>query len=142
MNNKPEKFIYDDLTIGQEAHFEETITKEMVKEFSRVSGDVNPLHMDPGYAAETAFKKPIAHGMLCGALISRLLGMHLPGLYCLYLSQNLNFKKPIFYGTKVTVKGMIVQKIDAYKTVRIETSVHDESGNVLITGEATVQLLK
>ena len=136
------EFIYADLQIGQEAHYETKITEELVKEFAGVSGDTNPLHTDPSYAKTTEFKKPIAHGMIGGSLISQLLGMHLPGLYCLYLSQNLLFKKPIFYETDVLVKGKVTQKIDAYKIIRIETVICDKSQNILITGEATVKLLK
>lgn len=134
---------YADIEVGMEASFQVEITEALGEEFAKVSGNYNSLHIpgDP-YALETEFKKPISYGMLAGALISRLLGMHLPGLHSICLSQNLTFKKPIFYGVTVTVKGVVLQKIDAYHAVKIDTTLIDESGAVVVAGEALVKLLK
>jgi 3-hydroxybutyryl-CoA dehydratase len=50
-----------------------TITQEQLNRYSRVSGDQNPLHLDPDFAAATQFGGIIAHGMLTLALISEML---------------------------------------------------------------------
>lgn len=33
-------------------------------EYARLSGDNNPIHVDPGFAAQTRFGRTVAHGML------------------------------------------------------------------------------
>ena len=141
MNNAEKKF--DEIPIGEKAVFSVNITEELVGEFARLSGDANPLHMDEKYAETTVFKKRVAHGMIGGCLFSRLVGMHLPGKNCLYLSQTLNFKKPIFIGTEVEVAGEVINKNNAFKTLEIATQISDiESGEKLIEGKALVKLLQ
>jgi hypothetical protein len=36
--------------------------------FAALTGDAHPIHYDEGYAAQTRFKRPIAHGLLLMAL--------------------------------------------------------------------------
>ena len=37
------------------------------------SGDHNPIHTDPAFAATTPFERPIAHGMLLLAYVMEML---------------------------------------------------------------------
>jgi len=41
-----------------------TITQAMIDEYARLSGDFNPLHVDPAMAAATPFGGTIAHGCI------------------------------------------------------------------------------
>lgn len=134
---------FDDLRVGDEASFEETINAELVEKFGELSGDKNPLHFVENYAKRTEFGRPIAHGMIAGMFFSRLVGMYLPGRYALYLSQQLNFHKPIYFGTEAVVNGRIVQKIDALRVVRIKTEISGKgTKQLLVSGEAVVKLLE
>jgi len=49
------------------------VTQEQVRRYADASGDHNPLHLDADFAAKTAFKRPIAHGMLTLAFVMELL---------------------------------------------------------------------
>ena len=134
---------FTEIKEADSAAFKVVITKELVEKFAALSGDANPLHMDEEYAAATSFKQRVAHGMIGGALFSRLVGMHLPGKYCLYLSQTMNFKKPIFLESEVEVVGEVIKKTDAFQTLEINTFVRDaQTGENLIEGKALIKLLK
>ena len=58
---------FDEIEIGNTTSYSRLITDQEVQAFAAISGDHNPLHLDPEYAATTAFGKCIAHGMLTGA---------------------------------------------------------------------------
>ena len=135
---------YADIAEGQTASFTAVIDETLVKRFSEISGDKNPLHMDEEYAREaTPGGERIAHGMIVGALFSKLVGMYLPGKYALYLSQTLRFQNPIALGTETIIKGEVTHKADAHRTITIRTSATDaKTGTLLVSGEALVQLLQ
>ena len=132
-----------DFQVGDTAQFEVTVTRELVAAFAELSEDRNPLHTDEVFAKDTPFGATIAHGMIGGALFSRLVGMYLPGMYALFMSQDLKLNKPIFIGTAVLVSGEIIQKVDAFKVLKINTTISDKAtGKLLTDGEATVGVLK
>lgn len=49
-----------------------TPTLEEFRAFARLSGDDNPIHTDPDYAASHPFGRPVAHGMLLHARLQAL----------------------------------------------------------------------
>lgn len=143
MNEECRTFAYKDISVGDAASFDITITEELVNDFARISGDMNPLHVSEGYAAETSFGHRIAHGMIAGMLFSRLIGMRLPGKYTLYLSQTLRFHAPIYVNTKITVRGEVAHKTDSQKSIAIRMIAEDSNTKKpLVTGEALIKLLK
>ena len=49
------------------------VTQATVTKFASIVGDHNPVHLDPQFAAQTRFQKPIAHGMIGGGFIRSLI---------------------------------------------------------------------
>ena len=90
--------------IGQKASVKAVMSDEAVREFARISGDNNPLHLSDAYAEGTRFGKRIAHGILVSGQISRVIGTILPGEGTVYLSQSLHFKRPVYVGDTVTAE--------------------------------------
>jgi 3-hydroxybutyryl-CoA dehydratase len=131
---------YEDISVGDSREFVRHLTRADVQQFSELTGDTNPLHLDEQYASLTKFGRCIPHGMLIGSLFSTLVGMHLPGKKCLYLSQNLNFKNPGVIDGEVIVRGVVTGKIDAFRILTLQTTVHSGS-SILVEGEAKVQFL-
>ena len=84
-----------------QASIAHTVTAQDIDDFARVSGDINPVHLDEAYAAATPFKQRIAHGILTASFISAVLGTKLPGPGCIYVSQALIFRAPVHIGDEV-----------------------------------------
>lgn len=113
------------------------VTDKMVHQFAEMSGDFNPVHMDDNFAKKTRFKQRIAHGMICGALISRALAMEL-GTAGIYLSQSLKFLHPVFIDDTVTIELKVLSLREEKGIAMIETLVKKQTGEVCVKGEAMI----
>lgn len=138
-NMKARTYTYEEIRVGQSASFAKTWSKEEVDAFALLSGDENPLHTDEAFAKETPFGKPVVHGMLAASSFSALLGMHLPGTHCLYLKQDIVFKKPIFAGDELTVQGVVTRKIEGTRMLEMDMSI-SKGGEIAVEGIALVQV--
>jgi 3-hydroxybutyryl-CoA dehydratase len=129
----------EDLSIGQSAETNNTITQKDIEMFADLSGDHNPVHLDEAYAAGTPFKGIIAHGMLSASFISAIFGTTLPGEGTIYMGQTLKFLAPVRPGdtvrTVVTVKEIIAEK----RRVICQTACYVGATQV-IDGEAMLQV--
>ncbi|HHR6080929.1 TPA: MaoC family dehydratase, partial [Providencia alcalifaciens] len=101
----------EDLKVGMSASYSQTITDADIKQFAGLSGDRNPVHLDEEYASKSMFKKRIAHGMISSSFFSALFGTQLPGEGCVYVSQSVKFRKPIYINDTVTAT-VVINSID------------------------------
>ncbi|MBD3352589.1 MAG: enoyl-CoA hydratase [Candidatus Lokiarchaeota archaeon] len=136
---------YDSIEVGNSASVTKTVTESDVILFAGITGDFNPLHTNEEFAKTTQFGKRLVHGCFSSGLISRALGMKLPGPGALYVSQTSNFKKPVFIGdtltAKVTVNEKFLKKGGKLKFLKLKTEVLNQSGVVVTDGEATMIVL-
>ena len=88
------------MPVGASAEISRAFDARAVAGFAALAGDDNPVHLDAAFAKGTRFGAPIVHGMLAASLWGTLLGASLPG--CVYVSQAIAFKAPVFVGETVT----------------------------------------
>ena len=129
---------FNEIAIGDTTTYTRLITNQEVEAFAAISGDHNPLHLDPEYAATTAFGECIAHGMLTGALISAAIAMQLPGPGSVYLSQNIQFRAPVMLGDTLTVTLTVTDKHAKRPWVTLQCEVANQEGKSVAKGEAQV----
>src|SRR5215469_13926113 len=127
----------EDLAVGQRAERRRTVTAADIEAFAAVTGDANPVHLDEAYAAATAFGGRIAHGLLSAGYISAVLGMQLPGPGAIYVSQTLNFRRPVRIGDEVSAE-VEVAAIDARRGRVTLSTVCKVAGKPVVEGEAVV----
>jgi 3-hydroxybutyryl-CoA dehydratase len=134
-------YYLEDLSEGMSAVYTKTVTDADLAQFADVSGDFNPVHMDPEYAKTTIFKGRIAHGMLSASFISTVLGTKLPGPGAIYISQNLKFKAPVRPGDTVTAE-VTVKAVDIDRgRVSVDT-ICTVNGKPVIEGDAVMMVPK
>ena len=139
MAEKPRGLFLDEISMGQEAEFSKTVTEADIEMYAKVSGDVNPVHMDEDFAKTTIFKTRIAHGMLSAGFVSAILGTKLPGPGCIYLSQSLKFLAPVMIGDTVTARATVTGIVPEKKRVTLKTDCFIGDKKV-IDGEAVVMV--
>jgi 3-hydroxybutyryl-CoA dehydratase len=122
-----------------EASYAKKITDQDVTAFADLSGDINPVHLCDDFAAGTIFKKRIAHGFLTGSLFSTVLGTKLPGPGCIYLSQSMKFRAPVYIGDEV-VATLRITGLDAEKGRAILACDAAVNGKTVLEGEAVMMV--
>ncbi len=73
---------------------ERQFTQAEFDRFAAISGDDNPIHVDPAFAAVTRFGRTVAHGMLLYTALRGLIATHFPGTR--QTAQTLMFPAPTF----------------------------------------------
>ena len=129
---------FDEIAVGERASIERTLTAADIQLFAAMSGDINPQHIDPEFAASTRFHGVIAHGMWGAALISAVLGTRLPGPGTIYLSQTLKFHAPVRVGDVLTVTVAVASKEEAKHRLNLDCVCANQEGKTVISGEAAV----
>jgi len=129
---------FDEISIGQSASVERTLSSRDIELFAVMSGDVNPAHLDEEFARGGIFHKVIAHGMWGGALISSLLGTVLPGPGTIYLDQTLKFHRPVGVGDTLLVSISAAARDAERKHIVFDCRCTNQHGKTVIDGTATV----
>jgi len=129
-------YCWSDLSVGMNAQFRVRLTAEAIWQFSCLSGDTNPLHLDEQFARAAGFRSQVAFGLLTSSYYSQLVGVHLPGKWTLLHGLVVEFKAPAYSGDELTVFGEIVHMTEAYR--RLEVKAQISRDNVVIS-KATIQ---
>lgn len=131
----------DRYPVGHVEQLSRRVTSEDVAAFAQLSGDNNALHLNEQFAARTDFRRCVAHGFLQASLLSTLVGTRLPGHGALYLSQSLDFTRPVFVGDTVTATGRVERVDRAARVLTLKTTITNQDGVVVLDGTAEVKLL-
>ncbi len=129
---------------------ERLITQERLFRYAEASGDHNPLHLDPEFAAGTPYGKPIAHGMLVLALASELMTREFGEAWLRGGRLKARFRAPVFPGDIARAEGWLKssQTSQASQKSRngeavyavYNVAVANQDGVQAITGEAALSL--
>lgn len=130
---------YDELVVGQTAEYSRQVTDSDVMSYAHITGDFNPVHVDPEAAAASRFGQRIAHGMLSAGLVSAAIASKLPGPGSIYLAQTLRFTAPVRLDDTITVK-LTVTELLSKKRLKLSTVCQNQNGETVLDGEATILL--
>ncbi len=115
-----------------------SISQEKIGRYANASGDHNPLHLDPAFAATTQFGGTIAHGMLVLAYVSEMMTAAFGEAWLKGGRLKVRFRGAARPGDTVTAAGRIV-RVESVRTV-CEVECRNHKGELLISGEAEVTI--
>lgn len=122
--------------VGAKVTLRRRMALEDFTRFAALSGDDNPIHTDPDFAARTRFGRPVAHGMFLFGLISAVIGDRMPG--AIILEQELMFPTPTCADEEISVQ-MEVAAIRADEGIaELNTAVIRPNGEAGCQGRAVV----
>lgn len=79
---------------GTRIQLERVFTQADFDLFARLSGDNNPIHVDPHFSATTRFGRTVAHGMLLYSALWSAIGTRFPMVR--QIEQQLMFPAPTY----------------------------------------------
>ena len=107
-----------------------------------MTGDSNPLHLDPEFAATTQFGGIIAHGMLTLAFIAQMMVAAFGRSWLESGTMRARFKGAAYIGDEVETCGQVTKDEDNLSGRNVTCSVglrNRRSGQQLISASATVR---
>jgi phosphate acetyltransferase len=128
---------FDEIQTGQSAELRRTLTRDDIALFSKVSGDLNPTHVDEEYAIRSGAKGIVGHSLWATGLISSLLANVLPGPGTSYRGQDARFHRPVHLGDVLTARIKVREKKDG-ALVLFDCEVINQDQKPVMEGVAEV----
>ena len=122
---------------GARAERQRMTTMRDVEMFTEMTGDRNPIHYDADLATRSPFRGLIVQGGVTTGLLNAVVAEDLPGPGTVFLETNWRFVKAVRVGETITASVRIEDVREDKPICRLETVVHNASGEVCVTGTAT-----
>ena len=110
--------------VGASVTVDKTVTDDDVMGFAKLTGDYNPIHIEPS--------EKIVHGAFLNGLLSGVLGTKLPGPGTIVVEQLIRYPKPCYAGDTLQI---YVEIISARKIIRCRYSIVANSERIVLEGE-------
>jgi len=98
-------------------YVERSFSQADLDRFAALSGDHNPIHVDPEFAARTRFGRTVAHGLLLNTVLRGLLETLAPGARQIF--QELMFPAPSLVGESLRFTASIIEQTDSEASIRL-----------------------
>jgi acyl dehydratase len=117
------------------ASIERVFSQADFDRFARLSGDDNPIHVDPAFSAHTRFGRTVAHGLLLCSVLRGLIAQLLPGGRL--VDQSVMFPAPTFAGERMCFTAAVTGTDDSGACVKLEV-LRVADGTVTCQGHGKV----
>ena len=124
--------------VGTTATWSRTFSAEDVERYALISGDRNPLHFDPGFAARTRLGRLVVQGGLTTGLFNALVAMRLPGPGSVFLHQEWDYPAPVYVGDTVTATAEVIEARADKPITRLLCVARRDDGTEVLRGECLV----
>ena len=128
LNGKP--------AIGQTSERSRVTQMSDIHAFTDMTGDRNPVHYDEDLAKKTMFGKLIVQGGVTTGILNACVAEDLPGPGTVFLNTNLNFRKAVGVGEKITGRIEVETVRDDKPICQLKVSVVDAQGETCVEGTA------
>ncbi len=125
------EYTFVSLEIGCSDSFEINITEEFLQKFRELTGDENPMHIDDDYARQQGYPSKIVYGLLTSSFYSKLVGMYLPGKFCILKSIESSFERPVYVGDVLTIQGRVKEKDDRFEQATVKAKITNQCGKTV-----------
>lgn len=124
--------------VGQQLVSTRVFEQNDFDRFARLTGDNNPIHVDPTFAAQTRFKKTLCHGMLLFSTLSSAISHVMMGSAVMIVDVELMFPGPTYTGDSMTIRVEVLSVSAAGDRAEVSAMIAGPDGSPSCVGRATV----
>src|SRR5687767_7507656 len=124
--------------VGDRATWTRTFGPDEVEAYARLTGDRNPLHFDPAFAASTRLGGLVVQGGLTTGLFNALVAERLPGPGSVFLHQEWDYPAPVRLGDTVTAEAEVIEARADKPITRLRCIARRDDGTEVLRGECLV----
>jgi acyl dehydratase len=111
------------------------VTEREVELYAQITGDRNPLHFDPDFAARTRFGRPVAQGGITAGMLNALVAMDLPGPGTVFMSQSLRYRAPVYLGDTLTAEIEVIELKPDKPVSHLRAVIRSQDGITVLDGD-------
>lgn len=134
---------FENLKVGEKAKIKEVATTEKLQKYAEIAGDYNEIHFVQQYVDQNFPKNrgALIHGLFADGLVSRLLGMSLPGSGTIILNQNINYIEPIYVNDEIEACVEITEIKKEKRIVTLDIVCINQYNSITVKGTTVVKVL-
>ena len=136
-----QEYVFQDIKVGLRHSFEIELTENHMSKFLDITGDINPMHIDPEYAKSKDMKDRVVYGMLTSSFYSTLVGVYLPGKYALLHSIDVSFVKPVFIGDSLIIEGVVSEVNDRFQQIEVKAAIRNQNSEKISRAKIKVGVI-
>ena len=116
-----------------------SVDASTVEDFAQLSGDRNPIHLDSEEAKSYGYARPVAHGALMAAFLSRMIGTDIPGPGAIWMSQSMDWTRPVYVGDEIELVVTVDQVSAGTGVLSLGVVAKNQREETVMHGEAKVK---
>lgn len=130
--------------IGDKASLTKEIMQKDIEDFAELTMDSNGIHLDPVLSGRGLFRRPVAHGVFVGSLISSVMGTELPGPGTVLRDQEIQYLNPVYPGDIITAEVILteIEEEGKYYVATLEGTCRNQDQITVVKATSHQLMLK
>ncbi len=131
---------FSSFKVGDKVSFEKNFTAKEVEEFSMLTGDMNPIHLDEEFAKKSFFGARLVQGAFVNAVIGGAIAPFC-GTASINMGQEWGCPAPTRVGDTVTYEITVKETVEAKHDLMLELKGTRQDGTVVFQGTNRVKIM-
>ena len=128
------------MKVGDAVTFCRVFSEGDITSFTGITGDFNPIHMDPGTAKKCGFKGRVVPGLLTAGLLTHAGGTLLPDPYPA-AGMSFRFLAPVYVGETIKATVTVAEKDPVKNKLTLQMTCTNPEGRVVLEGEVSGKII-
>ncbi|MCX8522338.1 MaoC/PaaZ C-terminal domain-containing protein [Chryseobacterium formosus] len=129
------------LQLNQKFQHQFQVDDKIYNGFISVFEDKNALHTNEEFAQNKGFKSKVMHGNILNGFLSFFIGELLPTENVMILSQNINFKNPVYLNDILNFEAIIEEQSEAVYVNIFKFKFINNENKIVATGRIQIKEL-